>query len=50
MTALNPVYTIGQQIGETVRRHTGCDRKAARARALELLELMRIPSAERWAT
>ena len=24
MTALDPVYTVGQQIGETVRRHTGC--------------------------
>jgi peptide/nickel transport system ATP-binding protein len=47
MTALDPVYTVGQQIGETVRRHTGCDRKTARARALELLELVRIPSAER---
>jgi len=47
MTALDPVYTIGQQIGETVRRHTGCAHKAARARALELLELVRIPSAER---
>src|SRR5580658_7748315 len=47
MTALDPVYTIGRQIGETVRRHTGCDRKAARNRALELLELVRIPSAER---
>ncbi len=47
MTALDPVYTVGQQIGETVRRHTGCDRKAARARALELLELVGIPSAER---
>ena len=47
MTALDPVYTIGQQIGETVRRHTGCGGKAARARALELLELVRIPSAER---
>ncbi len=45
MTALDPVYSVGQQIGETVRRHTGCDRKAARARALELLELVRIPSA-----
>ena len=41
MTALDPVYTIGQQIGETVRRHTGCGRNAARARALELLELVR---------
>jgi peptide/nickel transport system ATP-binding protein len=47
MTALDPVYTVGQQIGETVRRHTGCDRRAARARALELLDLVRIPSAER---
>src|SRR5271163_4107967 len=47
MTALDPVYTVGRQIGETVRRHTGCDRRAARKRALELLELVRIPSAER---
>jgi peptide/nickel transport system ATP-binding protein len=47
MTALDPVYTVGQQIGETLRRHTGCDRTAARARAMELLELVRIPSAER---
>jgi peptide/nickel transport system ATP-binding protein len=47
MTALDPVYTIGQQIGETVRRHSGAGRKAARARALELLELVRIPSADR---
>ncbi|MBO0736196.1 MAG: ABC transporter ATP-binding protein [Alphaproteobacteria bacterium] len=47
MTALDPVYTIGQQIGETVRRHTGIDRQTARDRALELLGLVRIPSAER---
>jgi peptide/nickel transport system ATP-binding protein len=47
MTALDPVYTVGQQIGETVRRHTGCDRTAARTRALELLDLVRVPSAER---
>jgi peptide/nickel transport system ATP-binding protein len=47
MTALDPVYTVGQQIGETLRRHIGCDRRAARARALELLELVRIPSAAR---
>jgi peptide/nickel transport system ATP-binding protein len=45
MTALDPVYTIGHQIIETVRRHTGCDRRTARARALELLERVRIPSA-----
>ena len=47
MTALDPVYTIGAQIGETVRRHTGVGRAAARARALELLDLVRIPSPER---
>jgi peptide/nickel transport system ATP-binding protein len=47
MTALDPVYTVGRQIGETVHRHLGCDRHTARARALELLEMVRIPSAER---
>jgi peptide/nickel transport system ATP-binding protein len=47
MTALDPVYTIGQQIGEAVRRHTGWGAHAAHARALELLELVRIPSPER---
>jgi peptide/nickel transport system ATP-binding protein len=47
MTALDPVYTVGQQIGETLRRHTGSDWKAARRRALELLELVRIPSPAR---
>jgi len=47
MTALDPVYTIGQQIGEALRRHTDVSRAAARARALELLELVRIPSPER---
>jgi peptide/nickel transport system ATP-binding protein len=47
MTALDPVYTVGQQIGETLCRHTGMTRAAARACALELLELVRIPSPER---
>jgi peptide/nickel transport system ATP-binding protein len=47
MTALDPVYTIGQQIGEAVRRHTRCGSHMARERALELLELVRIPSPER---
>ena len=45
MTTLDPVYTIGQQIGETVRQHTGCDRRTARVKALELLELVHVPSA-----
>ncbi|MBY0339149.1 MAG: ABC transporter ATP-binding protein [Acetobacteraceae bacterium] len=47
MTALDPVFTIGTQIAETVRRHEGISREAAMARALELLELVQIPSAKR---
>ncbi|MDX2156002.1 MAG: ABC transporter ATP-binding protein [Hyphomicrobiaceae bacterium] len=47
MTALDPVYTIGHQIAETVIRHDKCRRAEARARALELLTLVRIPSPER---
>jgi len=47
MTALDPVYTIGAQIAETVLRHKGGSRAAARARALELLELVKIPEAGR---
>ena len=42
--ALDPVFTIGQQIEEAVLWHTGCSRKAARARALELLGMVKIPS------
>jgi peptide/nickel transport system ATP-binding protein len=45
MTALDPVYTIGRQITETIVRHKGGTQAAARARALELLELVKIPSA-----
>ena len=37
MTALDPVYTIGDQIAETVMRHEHCSRQAAMERALELL-------------
>ncbi len=47
MTALDPVYTVAQQIIETVRRHKGGSAAAARARALELFELVKIPSPER---
>ena len=47
MTALDPVYTIGEQIAETVMHHEGCSRRAALERALQLLELVRIPSPER---
>jgi peptide/nickel transport system ATP-binding protein len=47
MTALDPVYTIGEQIEETIVRHEGLSRRAARARALDLLELVQIPSPAR---
>jgi peptide/nickel transport system ATP-binding protein len=43
MTSLNPVLTVGYQIAEAVRKHMGVDRKAARARAIEMLDLVRIP-------
>lgn len=45
--ALDPVYSIGEQIAETVLRHEGGTRSAAMARALEMLEKVRIPSPER---
>jgi peptide/nickel transport system ATP-binding protein len=47
MTALDPVYTVSQQIVETIRKHKGGSAKAARERALELFELVKIPSPER---
>jgi oligopeptide transport system ATP-binding protein len=47
MTSLNPTLTIGTQITETLRRHLDLDKKAARRRAVELLEEVRIPNAER---
>ena len=45
MTALNPAFTIGNQIAEGVERHRGGGRRAARARALEMLEKVGIPAA-----
>ncbi|MCP2935896.1 hypothetical protein NK983_24730, partial [Salmonella enterica subsp. enterica serovar Typhimurium] len=38
MTALNPLYTVGNQIVETLELHEGLDKRAARARAIALLE------------
>src|ERR1700739_1015336 len=46
-SALDPVFTIGEQIAETIVRHEGVGRRQARQRALELLELVEIPSAKR---
>jgi peptide/nickel transport system ATP-binding protein len=45
MTSLNPVHTIGQQIVEAILAHTRVSPLAARKRAIEMLELVRIPSA-----
>ena len=44
MTALNPVLTVGRQIDESLRAHTGLDRRGRRARAVELLDLVGIPA------
>ena len=45
MTSLNPVFNVGFQIIEPLRKHMGLSRRAARDRAVELLELVGIPSA-----
>jgi len=45
-TSLNPCFTIGFQLAETLRKHEGMDRKAAKHRAIELLEQVGIPAAE----
>ncbi|MGR4869443.1 dipeptide ABC transporter ATP-binding protein [Variovorax sp. LARHSF232] len=45
MTSLNPVFTAGDQIAEAITIHQGKDRAAARAEALRMLELVRIPEA-----
>jgi peptide/nickel transport system ATP-binding protein len=47
MTSLNPVYTVGQQIAETVRHHEGLSKRAAMERAADMLRLVNIPSPER---
>jgi peptide/nickel transport system ATP-binding protein len=47
MTSLNPVYTVGEQIAESLRAHEKLSRKAALARAVEMLKLVQIPNAER---
>ncbi|MEZ5295688.1 MAG: ATP-binding cassette domain-containing protein [Ilumatobacteraceae bacterium] len=44
MTALRPVYTVGFQIAEMLRSHQAMAPKAARKRAIELLDLVEIPN------
>ncbi|SOE96410.1 glutathione transport system ATP-binding protein [Burkholderia sp. D7] len=47
MTSLNPVFTVGDQIGEAIALHQHKSRSAARAETLRLLELVRVPEARR---
>ena len=47
MTSLNPVFTIGTQIGETLREHRGLSRNEAREQAVELLRSVYVPDPQR---
>ncbi len=47
MTSLNPVYTIGDQIMEAIRRHQGLNKAEAKKKAIEMLRLVGIPSPEK---
>jgi peptide/nickel transport system ATP-binding protein/oligopeptide transport system ATP-binding protein len=47
MTSLNPVLTVGYQLTEALRLHKGMSKRAARARAVEILELVGIPLAKK---
>ncbi|MEO6958101.1 MAG: ABC transporter ATP-binding protein, partial [Antricoccus sp.] len=47
MTALDPAYTVGEQIAQGVRTHLGLPRKKAWARAVEMLDRVGIPSADK---
>jgi len=47
MTSLNPVYTVGDQIGEALRRHQGLSKRAAYARAIGMLAKVGIPDPAR---
>ncbi|HZB02607.1 MAG TPA: ABC transporter ATP-binding protein [Actinomycetota bacterium] len=47
MTSLNPVFRIGRQVDEVIHEHMSVSKRAARARALELLDLVHIPDPAR---
>jgi len=47
MTSLNPVFSVGEQIAEVLRLHERLSRKAALARTVEMLDLVRIPNPQR---
>ncbi|MEV1069176.1 ABC transporter ATP-binding protein [Streptomyces sp. NPDC050263] len=46
LASLSPYHTIGRQIGETYRKHTGCSKQDARARSIEMLKRVGIPQPE----
>jgi oligopeptide/dipeptide ABC transporter ATP-binding protein len=50
MTSLNPVYTVGDQIAEAIELHQRLPRKRAWARAIEMMERVKIPDADRRAS
>ena len=47
MTSLNPVYTVGEQIAEVLRKHEGLGRKAAIDKTVEMLRLVQIPNPDK---
>ncbi len=46
LSALNPVFTVGFQLAELFRKHRGMSRQESRQRAIELLDLVKIPAAK----
>jgi oligopeptide transport system ATP-binding protein len=50
LSALNPVFSVGFQLGELYRKHRGTSRAEARKRAIELLDLVKIPAARQRVT
>jgi peptide/nickel transport system ATP-binding protein len=46
MTSLNPVYTVGEQIAELLRKHEGLSRRGAHEKTIEMLRLVQIPNPE----
>lgn len=46
MTSLNPVFTVGEQVGEVFRLHQGASRKEARDKAVEMFQMVGIPAPE----
>jgi len=47
MTSLNPVFTVGNQVGEVLRIHQGMGKKQAREKSIEMLEIVGIPNPEK---